>query len=179
MATRNAVYYSLVLDTDLSRFVMYGLDYARGFAARKAGKNRSEKGMGLIRSLVSLAGVLGLVLVLWNCLTVAYRFYDLRNQVAHLLDSAEISSDLEIKKRVLGVIKGAGVSGNEQDIVLERVGDRVRAELPYRHDLVFVVGGKQLRVASIPVKLEVERCLAQGRRCDGVDVQKQEIAGSR
>jgi hypothetical protein len=158
---------------------MYALEYALGFAAKTAGKTRSEKGIGLVRSSIVLVGMLGLVLAVWNCLTVAYRFYDLRNQVSYLLASAEISSDLEIKKRVLSVIKGAGMSGNEQDIVLERAGDKVRAELPYRHELVFVVGGKQLRVASIPVKLEVERHLEQGQQRDEVDSPKQEMQVSR
>jgi hypothetical protein len=122
---------------------------------------RGDRGRGFISSMVLLVGVVGTVFVVWQGLNVAYRFYDLRNQVTYLLSLAEITPDLEIKKRVIGAIKGAGMSSNEQDIVLDRQGDRVRAELPYRHDLVLLVAGRRFRLASIPLRLSVERRLKQ------------------
>lgn len=124
---------------------------------------RAETGRGLVRLMLLIVGAVGTGFALLQGLTVAYRYYDLRNQISYLLGSAEIASDLELKKRALGVIKGAGMSSNEQDIVLASVGDRVRAELPYRHDIVLLVAGKQVKLTSVPVKLVVERRLSQGR----------------
>jgi hypothetical protein len=113
--------------------------------------------------MLLVVGVIGVVFALAQGLSIAYRYYDLRNQITYILGSAEITPDLELKKRVLGVIKGARMSSNEQDIVLERAGEQVRAELPYRHDIELLVAGKQLRLASIPVTLVVERRLTQAR----------------
>jgi hypothetical protein len=130
---------------------MIALKYVLGYSPG------GEGGRGFFASMMLLVGVLGAVFAVWQSLNVAYRFYDLRNQLTYLIGSAEIAPDLEIKKRVLGVMKGAGISTNEQDIVLERLGDRVKAELPYRHDLMLLIAGKQLRLASIPLKLSVEK----------------------
>jgi hypothetical protein len=97
----------------------------------------------------------------------------LRNQVTYILSLAEITPDLEIKKRVAGLIKGAGMSSDEQGIVLERQGGLVRAELPYRHDLVLLLAGRQLRLASIPIKLSVERRLKQAPEGDDAGLSGQ------
>jgi hypothetical protein len=117
----------------------------------------TERGGGLVLTLIRLVGIVLFVGVLWQGLELAYRFYDLRTQTIFLLRSAEIAPDLEIKKKALSLIKGAGMTSNEQDIVLKRSGDRIRAEMPYRHDVAVVFAGKQITLASIPVRLVVEQ----------------------
>lgn len=117
----------------------------------------TERGAGLVLTLTKVACTLLVVGGVWLGLELAYRFYDLRNQMVFLLRSAEITPDLEIKKKALALIKGAGMTSDEQDIVLERSGGLIRAEMPCNRDVAILVAGRRITLASIPLRVAVEQ----------------------
>ena len=93
----------------------------------------------------------------FKSLEVLYHFYNLRNQVSYLLRDAQVVSDLELRKRLLLLIKGDGVSLDEQGIVLHRQASQLRVEVPYEQSVSVMFMGKRIRVATVPLRLYVER----------------------
>ena len=112
-----------------------------------------------------LVGALAMILVgvvIWKGLEVAYHFYDLRNQVAYLLRSADLESDMELRKNALVSVKRSGISCSEQDIVVRRIEDRIELEIPYVHEIAVAVLGRRVKIFSLPVTVTAERSSSRG-----------------
>jgi hypothetical protein len=92
-------------------------------------------------------------------MAVLYRFYDFRNRVEHIVSSAEVFSDLELRKKIQGVIKGAGISLDEQGIVVTRDERMAQVDIAYRHAISVVVAGKRATLVSIPLRMRAEKAL--------------------
>ncbi len=122
-------------------------------------KGSTESGRSLIGTVIRLGFFLVVIAVLVQALEVLYRFYDLKNQVAYLIRSADLEPDLELRKKVLAVTKRAGIECTEQDIVLDRSGGLIRIEFWYRHPVGAPVPNKRWKVSAVPIHLSVERKL--------------------
>lgn len=127
--------------------------------ARITSNISSERGRGIITSCLILVVALVTALTAWKTLEVAYRFYDIRNQLAYMLGNADVEADLELRKKALSVAKRAGVVSDEQDIVVERSPGQVGIEMSYRHDIGLATSGRQLHLLALPLRVSVERRL--------------------
>ena len=118
-----------------------------------------EGGRGL--SFTLLMVVVGLVFAcgVIESLASLYRLYDLRNQLAYVLRSADLEPDLELRKKVLAATKRAGIECVEQDIVLSRSSTSVALALSYRQRVGVPFLGGRWAPLSFPIRLALERDL--------------------
>lgn len=97
------------------------------------------------------------VIVAFESLRLAYRFYDIKNHLAQTLKTADLETDSEIRKKVVDRAKRSGVQCVEQDIVVRRGAGHVVVEVPYRQEVQITVLGRRYTVLSVALKAEVER----------------------
>jgi hypothetical protein len=88
---------------------------------------------------------------------VLYRFYDLRNAITYALRTAPLESDQELRKKIAALVIRAGISCEERDILVERVGTGVRAEFPYRHVAGVPFRGQGKGLFSLALRASGER----------------------
>jgi hypothetical protein len=120
----------------------------------ESSKNRdlkSQHGGALIRSFISILCVIILVFAVYSAFGIAFRFYDIRNNIVFALKGASLESDQELRKKVYGYAIRAGIKCEERDILVERSGNSVRAEVPFEYRLGVPLG--ELRSISIPLIL--------------------------
>jgi hypothetical protein len=135
---------------------------SHGLSGRGRQKKTSvaaQAGRGRITTLAIIACATLFGCTIWIGMAVLYRFYDFRNRVEHIVSSAEVFSDLELRKKIQGVIKGAGISLDEQGIVVTRDERMAQVDIAYRHAISVVVAGKRATLVSIPLRMRAEKAL--------------------
>jgi hypothetical protein len=111
----------------------------------------------MVRRVCYICGALIAATVIFDCLKMTYRFYDLKNHLAQTLKTADLETDSEIRKKVVGSAKRSGVQCIEQDIVVTRGGGHVVVDMPYRHEVKLTVLGYRLTLLSVALNAKVER----------------------
>ena len=95
--------------------------------------------------------------VIFYCLEMAYRYYDLKNHLAETLKTADLETDSEIRKKVVGRAKRSGVQCIEQDIVVMRGAGHVVVDMPYKHEVQLTVLGRRYTLLLVALNAKVER----------------------
>lgn len=92
---------------------------------------RGERGAGCLTVLVFGAIVGAVVFVGYRVIPIFYNYYDLQNQFAGAIRSADIESDGEIRRRLQRQIEEMGISANPDRLVIDRRGGMMRIHLRY------------------------------------------------
>ncbi len=111
----------------------------------------------MIRRVYYICGALIAAVGIFTCLEMAYSFYDLKNHLAQTLKTADLETDSEIRKKVVGRAKRSGVQCVEQDIVVTRGGGHVVVDMPYKHEVQLTVLGHRYTLLSVTLNAQVER----------------------
>lgn len=109
------------------------------------------------RTISYILGALIVALLAFECLELTYRYYDLKNHLAQTLKTADLETDSEIRKKVVGSAKRSGVQCVEQDIVVSRGASHVVVDMPYRHEVQLTVLGRRYTLLSVALSARVER----------------------
>lgn len=109
--------------------------------------------------LLKVVVLAGAVFAASTAVDLLYRFYDLRNNIVVALRAAELESDQEVRKKVFAVAIRAGIRCEERDILIERSGSLVRAEVPYRHWIGIPFAGGDSGVLPLTLRASGERAL--------------------
>ena len=118
---------------------------------------RGQTGRGLLSVCLWFIGIPLVGFASFEGLEVAYRYYDLTNFLGHVVRTADVESDSELRKKVAGRLKRSGTECLEQDIVVERHGNLVRLRVPYKHEIGVTVAGTRYALFPLAIRVEVER----------------------
>jgi hypothetical protein len=111
----------------------------------------------MARAVSYIIGALIAVVVALGWWELTYRYYDLKNHLAQTLKTADLETDSEIRKKVVGLAKRSGVQCIEQDIVVTRGAGHVVVDMPYRHEVQLTVLRHRYTLLSVALSANVER----------------------
>jgi hypothetical protein len=111
----------------------------------------------MLRYVYYMCGALMAAVVVFYSLEMTYRYYDLKNHLAETLKTADLETDSEIRKKVVGRAKRSGVQCIEQDIVVTRGAGHVVVDMPYKHEVQLTVLGHRYTLLLVALNAKVER----------------------
>jgi hypothetical protein len=111
----------------------------------------------MTRAVAYILGAIIAAVLAFESLELTYRYYDLTNHLAETLKTADLETDSEIRKKVVGLAKRSGVQCIEQDILVSRGAGHVVVDMPYRHEVQLTVLGRRYTLLSVALRAKVER----------------------
>ena len=108
-----------------------------------------ERGGLVLRTILSTLVTALLVFILYAGFGLAFQFYDIRNQLVFSLKGADLESDQELRKKIYTYAIRAGIKCEERDILVQRLSNKVRVELPFEYRVGLPFGSQEK--VSIPV----------------------------
>lgn len=98
---------------------------------RPAADQKAERGAGCLTVLVFGAIVGVAVFVGYRVVPIFYRYYDLQNQFAGAIRSADVESDSKIRRRLRRQIEEMGIPADPDRLVIDRGAGMMRIHLRY------------------------------------------------
>ena len=92
---------------------------------------RAERGAGCLTVLVFgvIVGAVGIVA--YRVIPIFYNYYDLQNQFAGAIRSADVESDSKIRRRLRRQIEEMGIPADPDRLVIDRGAGMMRIHLRY------------------------------------------------
>ncbi len=108
-----------------------------------------ERGGAVLRTLIWAGLTASLFFATYAAFAFAFQFYDIRNQLVFGLKGADLESDQELRKKIYTYAIRAGIKCEERDILVQRLSNKVRVELPFEYRVGLPFGSQEK--VSIPV----------------------------
>lgn len=86
-----------------------------------------------------------------------YYYYDLKSYCAQVIREAAVTSDDEIRAKVLAVVRQHGIEKDARDIRVQRIGGRIKVWVDYKESLDVWVAGERLTLFTFAFSPSAER----------------------
>jgi len=117
---------------------------ARRCRSAEAACSRFERGIGRLTLLLFGAVIAALIFTGYNVIPFYYYYFELTNQLEALVASKERTNDVELRKRIMAVVKELEIPADERDIRIDRRDGFIEVSLSYKEIFYVAWRGRDL-----------------------------------